>query len=285
MRYIIAVALLGAICVIWAAVPLGGTGTPGVLLLVVAAICICAGLLRLVRKDTDEHERYVFPGVLGGLANSANDVLLRTGWETGAAVSVVVLEALHPSRPWHTGLLAIAVVCYLLAVHQAESAIPATVFRGQGRVLLASMTLVVVATAVAMIPASSTQSGWLGDPGRTGGHDGRWPGAPNLTPPSHPLPFTLSRTWRWRHFLARTGAQSVVGAGTGRTGRTDEDGNENTERECAPIAEVHANVPQEQHEQEGRRKSSYQEKHNTYDKCSEHEDLRSSCTTAASLGA
>jgi hypothetical protein len=161
MRYIIAVALLGAICVIWAAVPLGGTGTPGVLLLVVAAICICAGLLRLVRKDTDKHERYVFPGVLGGLANSANDVLLRTGWETGAAVSVVVLEALHPSRPWHTGLLAIAVVCYLLAVHQAESAIPATVFRGQGRVLLASMTLVVVATAVAMIPASSTQSGWL----------------------------------------------------------------------------------------------------------------------------
>ena len=88
-------------------------------------------------------------------------MLLRTGWETGAAVSVVVLEALHPSQPWHTGLLAIAVVCYLLAVHQAESAIPATVFRGQGRVLLASMTLVVVATAVAMIPASSTQSGWL----------------------------------------------------------------------------------------------------------------------------
>jgi hypothetical protein len=161
MRYIIAVALLGATCVIWAAVPLGGTGAPGVLLLVIAAVCVCAGLLRIVRKDTDEHERYVFPGVLGGLASSANDVLLRTGWETGAAVSVVVLEALHPSRPWHTGLLAIAVACYLLAVHQAESVLPATVFRGQARVLVASVGLVVVATAVASIPASAAQSGWL----------------------------------------------------------------------------------------------------------------------------
>jgi hypothetical protein len=161
MRYIVAVALLGATCAIWAAVPLRGTGAPGVLLLVVAALCISAGLLRLVRKDTDERERYVFPGVMGGLANSANDLLLRTGWETGAAVSVVVLEAVHPSRPWHTGLLAIAVTCYLLAVHQAESAIPAAVFRGQTRVLLASVALVVVATAVAMVPASGSPSGWL----------------------------------------------------------------------------------------------------------------------------
>jgi phosphatidylserine synthase len=161
VRYIVAVALLGATCTVWAAVPLPGTGAPGVLLLVVAAVCVAAGLLRLVRKDSGQRERYVFPGLFGGLAYAANDVLLRTGWETGAAVSVIVLEALHPSRPWHTGILAIAVACYLLAVHQAESAVPAAVFRGQSRVLLASLALVVVATAAAMVPASSTQSGWL----------------------------------------------------------------------------------------------------------------------------
>ncbi len=161
MRYIGAVALLGAACTVWAAIPLHGTGAPGVVLLLVAAFCVAAGLLRLGRKDTGQQERYLLPGALMSLANSANDLLLRAGWETGAAVAVVVLEAVHPSRPWHTGFLAVLVTCYLLAVHQAESAIPAAVFRGQARVLLTSLALVVVATAVAMVPASAAQSGWL----------------------------------------------------------------------------------------------------------------------------
>ncbi len=161
MRYIGAVALLGAACTVWAAIPLRGTGAPGVVLLLVAAFCVAAGLLRLGRKDTGQQERYLLPGALMSLANSANDLLLRAGWETGAAVAVVVLEAVHPSRPWHTGFLAVLVTCYLLAVHQAESAIPAAVLRGQARVLLTSLALVVVATAVAMVPASAAQSGWL----------------------------------------------------------------------------------------------------------------------------
>jgi MFS superfamily sulfate permease-like transporter len=161
VRYIGAVALLGAACTVWAAIPLHGTGAPGVVLLLVAAFCVAAGLLRLGRKDTGQRERYLLPGALMSLANSANDLLLRAGWETGAAVAVVVLEAVHPSRPWHTGFLAVLVTCYLLAVHQAESAIPTAVFRGQARVLLASLALVVVATAVAMVPTSAAQSGWL----------------------------------------------------------------------------------------------------------------------------
>ncbi len=161
MRYIVTVALLGAFCVVWAAVPLKGTGAPGVVLLLVSATCVAAGLVRLVRKDTGQRERYVFPGLLMRLALSANDLLLRVGWETAAAVSVVVLEAVHHSRPWHTGLLAIGVVAYLLAVHRAESAVPAAVFHGQTRVILTSLALVVVATAVAMIPSSAAQSGWL----------------------------------------------------------------------------------------------------------------------------
>jgi hypothetical protein len=161
VRYIVAVALLGAFCVVWAAVPMKGTGAPGVILLAVATTCVAAGLLRLVRKDTGQGERYVFPGPFMRFALSANDLLLRAGWETGAAVSVVVLEAVHPSRPWHTGLLAIAVVAYLLAVHRAESVVPAAVFRGQARVMLTSLALVVVVTAIAMVPSSAAQSGWL----------------------------------------------------------------------------------------------------------------------------
>jgi hypothetical protein len=161
VKYITVVALLGATSIVWGAVPLPGTGAPGVLLLVVAAVCVAAGLLRLARKDTGRRERYMLPGAFTALAHSANDLLLRAGWETGAAVAVVVLEAMHPSRPWHTGLLAVVVTCYLLAVHQAESAIPAGALKGQARVLLASLALVVVATAVAMVPASAAEPGWL----------------------------------------------------------------------------------------------------------------------------
>jgi hypothetical protein len=161
VRYIVPVALLGAVCVVWAAVPLKGTGAPGVILLLVSSTCVAAGVLRLTRKDTGQREKYAFPGPFMRLLLSANDVLLRAGWETGAAVSIVVLEAMHRSRPWHTGLLAIAVVAYLLAVHRAESAVPAAVFRGQTRVVVTSLALVVVATAVAMVPSSATESGWL----------------------------------------------------------------------------------------------------------------------------
>lgn len=161
MRYVAIVALLGAACIAWAAAPLEGSGAPGVVLLIVASVGVAAGLLRLLRKDTGHREKYVFPGPFTNLVLSANDALLRVEWETGAAVAIVVLEAMHPSRPWHTGILAVAVACYLLAVHQAESAIPATVFRGQSRLLLTSMALVVVATAVASVPASTAQSGWL----------------------------------------------------------------------------------------------------------------------------
>ena len=161
MKYIAVVALLGVTCTVWAAVPFHETGAPGVVLLLVAGVCVAAGVLRLARKDTGRGERYMLPGAFTALAHSANDLLLRAGWETGAAVAVVVLEAMHPSRAWHTGLLAALVTCYLLAVHQAESAIPAYALKGQARVLLTSLALVVVATAVAMVPASATESGWL----------------------------------------------------------------------------------------------------------------------------
>jgi phosphatidylserine synthase len=157
-----AVALLGAACVLWSAVPLGRTGAPGVLLVVAATICVLAGVVRLARKDVPQEGPGIFPGVLAGLAEGANAVLAGVAWETGAAVAVVVLETLHPSRPWHTGLLGAGVVCYLLAVHQAESAVPAGVFRRQTRMLVTSLVLLAVVTGVAMVPpAHGALSGWL----------------------------------------------------------------------------------------------------------------------------
>lgn len=76
---------------------------------------------------------------------------------------MVVLETLHKSSPWHTGLLGALLLCYLLAVHQAESAVPSGVVRGQRRMLATSLVLVAVVTAVAMVPSAraGALSGWL----------------------------------------------------------------------------------------------------------------------------
>lgn len=163
MRNIIAVVLLGAACVLWSAVPLGGAGWAARPLLVVAGTCVLIGVLRLVRKDVDRKKQGLFAGALVSLVVGADALLQELGWETGAALSVVVMEALHKSRPWHSGLLGVLLVCYLLVVHQAESALPTGVFRGQRKVLTTSLVLLIVVTGVAMVPSARTGalSGWL----------------------------------------------------------------------------------------------------------------------------
>jgi hypothetical protein len=157
--------LLGAACTAWSAIPLQGTGGLGVLLVVVAAICVGAGALRLLRKDSAPEGPAFLLGLWARLAESANAALVRADWESGAAVALLVLEALHPSRPWHTGVLGAALICYLLMVHQAESAIPPRLFHGQTKVLLTSLALLAMATGVAMLPSAGPGglSAWLED--------------------------------------------------------------------------------------------------------------------------
>ena len=155
--------LLGATCTAWSAFPLGGTGAPGVLLVVLAGACVLTGALRLLTRSTPTAGAAPFSTVWSALVGTGLSLLLRAGWESMAVVAIVALEALHHSRPWHTGLLALVVVCYLMAVHQAESPVPAALSRGKARVLLVVLPLVAVTTGVAMVPAagSGTASGWL----------------------------------------------------------------------------------------------------------------------------
>lgn len=158
-----AVLLLGVASTLWAALPLGGTGTPGVLLVVVALACLLAGLLRLIAQVTVANEQSPFASACSTLLDAGGGALRRGGWESLAAVALVALEALHHSRPWHTGLLVLLVVCYLWAVHATEPPAPVSQLRSEARLLAVSLPLAALAIGVAMLPAAGPgpTSGWL----------------------------------------------------------------------------------------------------------------------------
>jgi hypothetical protein len=156
-----ATAPLGAACIIWSAVPLGGTGWAGVVLVVVASVCVLGAAFRLMARGGSRTVQSAFAARWSGWLGPGS-VLQRAGWESVAAVSIVGLEALHHSRPWHTAVLVLLVASYLLAVG-GDRPVPADVRRAEARVLVVSLPLVIVAILVGMLPSAGTgaTSGWL----------------------------------------------------------------------------------------------------------------------------
>jgi hypothetical protein len=153
VRQIAAAGLLGAACCAWAAWPLvAGWETA---LLVLAAVLVTADLIRLAASGLRVDRVDDFStgplrllrrgvGVIGGLPAAE-----------GAAVAVLALEAVHSSRPWHTGLLGAALLCYLLATHLAESRAPVRVLRPQLPALAAGLGLLILGVGAALVPAAA----------------------------------------------------------------------------------------------------------------------------------
>jgi hypothetical protein len=159
-----AAALLGAACVAWSAYPLRAVGGPGPAIVVLAACCVAAGAAGLATLGLASHDASpTFERLPVRLWHSALDALRRTPWAEGAVLGALILETLHDSRPWHTGLLGVALLGYLLATHLAESAAPAGVLGGQLPVLAAGLGLLVLAVGAAMLPAAGAgpAADWL----------------------------------------------------------------------------------------------------------------------------
>lgn len=152
-RQLAAAGLLGAACCAWAAWPLAGGGQT--LLLVVAALCAAADLARLVTAAIPVQRVDTFSHPALRLARWGHTALSQLPLAEGTALAVLGLELAHPSRPWHTGLLGVALLCYLLAVHLAESGAPAQVLRPQLPALAAGLGLLVLGTAAALVPAAA----------------------------------------------------------------------------------------------------------------------------------
>jgi hypothetical protein len=159
--------LLGAACVAWAAVPTGLAGRAAPALTVLATCCLAGGLVQLATVAVVPPGPGAYPGPLTRVGLWGLDWLRRLPWAEAVVLGALALEALHPARPWHTGVLGVALIAYLLATHLAESAgAPSeatAVLRGQAPVLAAGLGLLVLAAASALLPSAGTglPGGWL----------------------------------------------------------------------------------------------------------------------------
>jgi hypothetical protein len=155
-----AAALLGAGCVVWAAVPLVHRGTAD-WALALAIAGVTAGALRLALAAVPVPEdSYLLPVALRAWLRFL-EVLRLVPWEEGALLGVVWLEVLHPSRPWHTAVLGAALIAYLLATHLAESDASPRVLRPQARVLAAGAALLALGAGAGagMLPTAGPGAG------------------------------------------------------------------------------------------------------------------------------
>jgi hypothetical protein len=159
--------LLGAACVAWAASPPGSAGRAGPVLTVLAACCVAGGVGQLATVTVVAPGPGAYPGPLARLGLGSLDRLGRLPWAEGVTLGALALEAFHPARPWHTAVLGVALVAYLLATHLAESTggpgEATTVLRGQAPVLAAGLGLLVLAAGSALLPSAGAGAagGWL----------------------------------------------------------------------------------------------------------------------------
>jgi hypothetical protein len=159
--------LLGAACVAWAAAPPGSAGGAGPALTVLTACCVAGGIGQLATAAVVAPGPGAYPAPLTRLGLGALDRLRRLPWAEGVTLGALALEALHPARPWHTAVLGVALVAYLLATHLAESTggpgEASTVLRSQAPVLAAGLGLLVLAAGSALLPSAGAgvAGGWL----------------------------------------------------------------------------------------------------------------------------
>ena len=162
-RTSVAVTLPAAAEVAWAALPLGGSTVILRLVLAVAVLAALMSLLSLVVKaagdNADGFSPYNWVGIRAWRWLRALPEQLP--WAEILAVATIVLEALHPARPWHTVFLVILLTGFLLAYHLAESDAGPGLLRSQLPLLVAGACLAVLSAAAASLPVAGTGAGWL----------------------------------------------------------------------------------------------------------------------------
>jgi hypothetical protein len=150
--------LLGAGCIVWAAVPPVPSGYAGFALFL-AILGVAAGALRLALAAVPQpEESYLLSGPQRAWLTFLGTLRL-VPWEEGALVAILWLEVLHPAPPWHTAVLGAALISYLLVTHLAESGASPEALRPQARVLAIGAGLLALGAGAGMIPAVGPGAG------------------------------------------------------------------------------------------------------------------------------
>ena len=153
-----AAVLLGAGCLIWAALPAVHRGyATFVLVLAIAAVAAGGLRLALAAVPVPDESYWPSPGVRAWRAFL--DMVRLVPWEEGAVIGIAWLEVLHPSRPWHTAVLGAGLIAYLLVVHLAESDASLATLRPQARVLGLGAVLLALGAGAGMLPAVGPGAG------------------------------------------------------------------------------------------------------------------------------
>jgi hypothetical protein len=163
---LLAVALLVAGLVTWAAFPVSGGGAGTRPVLIIATCCAAGSLLRTAERIRAQRPaaRRRAPGYLMPTAErwlAVWSVITAAPWAQGLTVAVLALEALHRPRAWHTAVLGAVLLGFLLALHLAESAARPSALRPQLPLVLAGLCLAGLAAAAAALPTARAGSGWL----------------------------------------------------------------------------------------------------------------------------
>ncbi|MHB1876386.1 MAG: hypothetical protein ACYCPF_16205, partial [Streptosporangiaceae bacterium] len=164
-RGIAAVAVLAVASVVWAAVPMPGALPGARPALIVAIGCAALSLARLglvIGAGRAPELDGDFPPLLVGAARWIVTAARRFPWAQGMIVAVVALEALHPARPWHTAVLGLILVGYLLALRLAETGAGRSALRRQVPLLATGAALAALSIGAAVLPAAGPgTSGWM----------------------------------------------------------------------------------------------------------------------------
>ena len=153
-----AAVLLGAGCLIWAALPAAHRGY-ATFVLVLAIAGVAAGGLRLALAAVPVPDETYWPSPGVRAWRAFLDVVRQVPWEEGAVIGIAWLEVLHPSRPWHTAVLGAGLIAYLLVVHLAESDARLATLRPQARVLGLGAVVLALGAGAGMLPAAAPGAG------------------------------------------------------------------------------------------------------------------------------
>jgi hypothetical protein len=150
-RAIAAAGVLAAGVIFWAAYPLSGgsAGTKFSLCVAIVAAVLSIGQLalssaRALPKDGFSRADHAVSRI--------SEVIAFIPWPELLTVAVLVLEAVHRARPWHTAILGVALLGFLLAVHLGETGSGARALRRQLPLLGIGVGVSALAVGVAALP-------------------------------------------------------------------------------------------------------------------------------------